>query len=101
MRKYELLTAGAVRLGTRELYLVRALRNFGNVREGEIGGRVESEANLSHEGDAWIGGYAWVYGEGRISGDEVIKGNMVVKDGTCVGPARPGSCSCFHAKLAT
>lgn len=75
-----MLTAGAVRLGARELYLVRVLRDFGEVREGEIGGRVESEANLSHEGNAWVGGNAWEYGDGWVSGDEVVAGNMVVRD---------------------
>ena len=88
MKKYELLTAGAVRLGSRELYLVRALRDFGEVREGDIGGRVESEANLSHEGEAWVGGDAWVYGDGRILGDEVVAGNVVIRDSVRV-PMRP------------
>lgn len=80
MRKYELLTAGAVRLGSRELFLVRALRDFGSVRCGDIGGRIESERNLSHEGEAWVGGDAWVYGEGRVCGDEVVGGNTVIRD---------------------
>lgn len=88
MKKYELLTAGAVRLGSRELYLVRALRDFGEVRQGDIGGRVESEANLSHEGEAWVGGDAWVYGDGRICGDEVVAGNVVIRDSVRM-PMRP------------
>jgi hypothetical protein len=88
MKKYELLTAGAVRLGSRELYLVRALRDFGEVRQGDIGGRVESEANLSHEGESWVGGDAWVYGDGRICGDEVVAGNVVIRDSVRV-PMRP------------
>ena len=56
MKKYELLTAGVVRLDSRRLYLVRPLRNFGGVRRGDIGGRVESEDSLSHDREAWIGG---------------------------------------------
>jgi hypothetical protein len=89
MKKYELLTAGAVRLGSRELYLVRALRDFGEVRRGDIGGRVEKEDNLSHEGECWIGGYAWVYGDGYVCGDEVVAGNVVIKDSVRV-PMRLG-----------
>jgi hypothetical protein len=80
MRKYELLAAGAVRLGARELFLVRALRDFGQVKAGDIGGRIESEANLSHDGDAWVGGHAWVLGRARVDGDEIVKGNVVLKD---------------------
>ncbi len=89
MKKYELLTAGAVSLGARKLYLVRALRDFGEVRRGDIGGRVEREANLSHQGNAWVGGDAWVYGESRICGDEVVAGHEVVRDGIRV-PVRLG-----------
>lgn len=91
IRKYELLAAGAVRLGSRELYLVRALRDFGSVRAGEIGGRVESEANLSQDGDAWVAGDAWVYADGHVGGDEVVGGNTVVR-GRLRVPARP----CTH-----
>ncbi|MGH8013631.1 MAG: hypothetical protein ACREQ4_14135 [Candidatus Binataceae bacterium] len=80
MKKYELLTAGAVRLGSRELYLVRALRDFGDVRKGDIGGRIEGEQNLSHNGRSWVGGDAWVYGNGRVRGDEVVAGNVVIRD---------------------
>ena len=76
MKKYELLTAGAVGLGSRKLYLVPALRNFGGVRRGDIGGRVESEDNLSHDGVAWLGGDAWVYGNSRIGGNEIVGDNQ-------------------------
>ena len=45
------------------LYCIKALRDFGNVAKGDIGGWIEGEKNLSHEG------YAWVYGNARVYGD--------------------------------
>ena len=36
------------------LHRIRALKDFGSVKAGELGGWVESEHNLSQEGDCWI-----------------------------------------------
>jgi hypothetical protein len=33
---------------------IQALRIFGDVKEGDFGGYVESEHNLSHSGNAWV-----------------------------------------------
>ena len=51
MNKYKL---GGV--GTNGLRRVIALRSFGNVISGDVGGYIESEKNLSHEGNAWVYG---------------------------------------------
>jgi len=42
------------------LWRIKALRDFGNVAKGDIGGWIEGEKNLSHEGDAWVYGNAGV-----------------------------------------
>ena len=52
-RKYE-LTDVTMKFEGRTLYRIRALRNFSDVDTGELGGWVESENNLSQEGDCWI-----------------------------------------------
>lgn len=36
------------------LHRIQALKDFGNVDAGELGGWVESEKNLSQSGDCWI-----------------------------------------------
>lgn len=36
------------------LYAVVALKSFGIVNAGDVGGYIESEKNLSQEGDAWV-----------------------------------------------
>lgn len=68
MKKYE-LTGQKIRHAGRVLYRIRAVRAFGDVSAGELGGYVESERNLSHDGLAWVSGDARVYGHARVSGD--------------------------------
>lgn len=52
-KKYE-LTNESIEYLNRTLYRIRALRDFGDVKTGDLGGFVESERNLSHYGDCWI-----------------------------------------------
>ena len=42
------------------LYQIRALKDFGNVKVGDLGGWIEKEANLSQQGNAWVSGNALV-----------------------------------------
>ena len=58
MKRYELTD---IRNG--KLRRIRALRDIPryNVKAGDLGGWVESEKNLSQEGDCWVGGNARVY----------------------------------------
>lgn len=93
-RKYELLHKDAIDFsahhGIYKLFRIRALRDFGQVKAGDLGGYIESESNLSHQGNAWVGsggkvcdnahvcddaqvfGWAVAYGDARIRGDAVI-----------------------------
>lgn len=65
MKKYR-LTEETTKVGNRTLYRIQALRDFGNVKEGDIGGYIESEKNLSQDGNAWVYGNARVYGDADI-----------------------------------
>ena len=60
------------------LYRVKALRDFGNVKAGDLGGFVEREENLSQEGVAWVSGSAWVYGNAWVCGNAQVYGNARV-----------------------
>lgn len=64
-KKYELTDESIKRLGV-TLYRIRALRDFGNVEKGELGGFVQSEANLSHYGDSWVYSDAKVFEHARV-----------------------------------
>lgn len=65
MKKFE-LTEETKKVGRVTLYRIKALRSFGNVKAGNLGGFVEKEENLSHEGNSWIYGNAKVCGDARI-----------------------------------
>ncbi|HEZ5295884.1 TPA: hypothetical protein WIX58_001203, partial [Neisseria meningitidis] len=72
--KYEILKDEFIEFDGRKLYRIKALKDFHNVKEGKFGGYIESERNLSHEGDAWVSGDAWVYGDARVYGNARVSG---------------------------
>jgi hypothetical protein len=61
---------------------IRALRDIPlhNVKKGDLGGFLESENNLHHDGDYWVGGNAIVYGNANISGDAFVSGNAIIAE---------------------
>ena len=81
MKKFELTSESIVNIFGKKLFRIKALVEFGNVKEGELGGFVEKEENLSHEGNAWVSGdarvfgNAWVSGDARVFGDAWVFGN--------------------------
>ena len=58
--------------------LVRIESNAGNVEVGDIGGWIEKEGNLSHDGNAWVYGDAEVYGNAEVYGDARVYGNAEI-----------------------
>ena len=83
MKKFELTSEFVTFLG-KKLFRIKALISFGNVKEGELGGFVEKEENLSNDGNAWVYGDAEVcgdarvYGNARVCGDAWVCGNARV-----------------------
>lgn len=64
----------------RVLYRILALRDFGNVKIGDLGGWIEKENNLSHDGNCWVADDACVYGNAVVRGDAYISGRAWVYD---------------------
>ena len=94
MKKYELTTNTKMRFG-RKLFQIKALVSFGDVAAGDLGGYIEKEENLSHDGDAWVysnalvSGDAWVYGNALVYGDALVCGSAQVYGSALVcGDAR-------------
>ena len=99
MKKYKLTNETKIASGT-TLRRIKALRDFGDVKSGNIGGWIESENNLSHNGNCWIYndalvsgdakvfddarvfGYARVYGNARVFGNARVYGHAWVCDNT-------------------
>ena len=77
------------------LHQIIALKDFGDVKKGDIGGWLEEEDNLSQVGNAWVSGNALVfdnarvYGNAKVYGDAWVYGDAVVCDNAWVyGHAR-------------
>ena len=83
-KKYRLLENDTITVGNRTLYRIEALRDFADVEKGDKGGYVESEDNLSHDGNCWVYGNArvcgdaWVYGDARVYGNAWVYGDAWV-----------------------
>lgn len=58
--------------------------DFRLIEEGTLGGWIQSEDNLSHDGFAWVDGNAQVFGDARVSEGALIYGNAKVHDGVIV-----------------
>lgn len=83
MKKYELTTESKEYYG-RKLFRIKALVSFGNVKEGELGGWIEKEQNLSHFGNAWVGGNAQVYDKARVREDAQVYDDAMVFGNTWI-----------------
>lgn len=79
-KKFELLHDDFLEFDDCALFRIRSLRSFGDVKKGQIGGFVESEENLSHDGNAWIGGDAQVSGNARVEGHAQVKDSALISD---------------------
>lgn len=65
--------------GTYRIVAVRDIPRYG-VKEGDLGGRVKGEHNLSQFGDCWIAEDSLVDEEGRVMGDAIVRGGSVIYD---------------------
>ena len=88
MKKYEF--TGEVKLWFgRTLHRIRATVSFGEVDAGDIGGWIEKEENLDHDGNAWVYGNAQVYGDAWVCGNARVCGDALVYKRAhwlCTGP---------------
>ena len=90
MKKFELTSEFVTNISGTKLFRIKALVEFGDVEAGELGGYIEKEENLDHDGDAWVCGNAqvsgdawvcsnaWVSGNAQVSGDAWVCGNAQV-----------------------
>jgi len=76
--KYEILKDEFIEFNDRKLYRIKALKDFRDVKKGTFGGYIESEKNLSQEGNAWVYGDARVYGSAQVYGSARVYGDAWV-----------------------
>lgn len=91
-RKYKLIMGDYIEgPNERRLYRIQALKDFGDVKKGDLGGYIQKEKNLSH------GGAAWVYDTALVYGGAHICDNAKVSESACVfGTARIYDDACVY-----
>lgn len=85
------------------VHRIQALKDFNDVVEGDLGGWIEKEENLSQQGSCWVYdearvcenarvydnakvlGDAWVFGNAKVYGDAKVHTNCWVYDDVRVG----------------
>ena len=83
MNKYEMLYDDKIEMGGHTLYRIRALKDFFGAKAGDLGGYIEGESNLSHEGTCWV------YDNARVCGDACVYDNAKINkisDVLCISP---------------
>lgn len=75
-KKYDLLLNDTIQHEGRTLYRIVALRDFGRefweVKAGDLGGYIENESNLSHEGNCWVFDKAMVFENAKVLGNSEV-----------------------------
>lgn len=90
MKKFE-LTNEYIKRHEKKLYRIKALKDFGYIKAGELGGYLENEFNLNQAGSAWVSdeacvmGYARINGNACVCGNAMIIGNAIIAGEACVG----------------
>lgn len=67
------------------LYRIQALKDFDDVRKGDLGGYIAGEENLSQDGDCWIYDTSRVFPESRVFENSKILGDSIIMDSSVVG----------------
>lgn len=84
-KKFELTENFIVNTFGVKLFQIRCTKSFHNVKEGDLGGYVEKEENLSQEDDAWVYDNAWIEGSARIGGNACIGGDAWIRGNARIG----------------
>lgn len=75
-----ILTCHSLEFEGRILYRIQAIKDFGNVKKGDIGGYVESTENLSHFGNCWIYNDAKAMDSSMVIDDAILEGQSIMKN---------------------
>lgn len=70
-KKFELTDNFVINALGIKLFQIKCTKAFKNANEGDLGGYVEKEENLSQSGDAWVSGNARVYGNAQVENDHM------------------------------
>ena len=77
MKKYKLLEDDKIVVNNVVLSRIVSLREFGNVKAGDLGGYIEGEHNLSHDGNCWVFNNAKVFNNACVEGGAVVALSLI------------------------
>ena len=80
MEKKYRLTDETIDFNGVTLHRIEAMRDFGDVKKGDKGGFVQSEENLSHDGNSWIFDDSKAIGNSLVFQNAVLSGNSIICD---------------------
>lgn len=76
---------------------IKAVRNFGIIEEGELGGYIQNEKNLSHSNLAWVGDNAVILDNASVFDNAYVFGKSVISQNAKVyGDANVGGNSSMY-----
>ena len=78
-KKY-FMTADTIVVDGLKLSRIMAIRDFGNVKAGELGGYIYREWNLSHYDTCWVSDNAQVRGNAYVGGSAQVRDSAIVCD---------------------
>ena len=76
-KKYR-LTHHTKKVDGHTLYQIKALKSFGDVKKGDLGGWIEGYDNLSQSDTAWVYNNAKVYEDALVCDKAKVYGNAMV-----------------------
>lgn len=99
-KKFTLLENDTIQVDGRTLYRIQALKDFEvpirnyidepdiggyQIKKGQLGGYVEFEENLSHEGGCWILRYAKAFGKALVKDNAHLIGSATISGDSIIG----------------
>lgn len=82
--KYE-FTDEVIEIDGKTLRRIKALRDFGSIKAGDIGGFIQHLDNLSQFGDCWVEDNACVFDDAAVMENAVVGGHARVHDKAIIG----------------
>lgn len=85
MKKYELIYDDyKVISDFSKVYRIKALRNFGDVKIGNIGGYIAKEYNLDHAGNCWVYDEGMICDNAKLRNDAQLRNYAQIRDNVIV-----------------
>lgn len=104
-KKYELISnrVDYVPLGTAvsdiKVYQIRALRDFDDVKKGDLGGYIEDESCLSHEGNCWVYPGSCVFNNGKVTENAKLYKTRLLNGAKVSGNVKLYECNIKYAVI--